>query len=158
MSGISDSIEEFIKSLISDGSAELQRNKLANEFGCAPSQINYVLSTRFTVQRGYVVESRRGGGGYIKVLRIPDNCDKLLLSAAGLCQEKCLTKATATDLIDRMLDCGAVDNMQAAIMKAAVSDEALGAIESQLRNKLRQSIFRSMAKALTMVKEHEDEV
>lgn len=157
MSGISESIEKFILAMLKDGSAELQRNKLANEFGCAPSQINYVLSTRFTVQRGYVVESRRGGGGYIKVLRIPDNCDTLILSAACQDEGQSLSRALAYDLVARMLDCGAVDVEQALIMKAALSDEALGAVEQQQRNSLRADIFQSMAKALAIINKEEGE-
>ena len=74
MSQLSDTIERFIMELMAeDGEAELQRNKLASQFQCAPSQINYVISTRFTSQQGYVVESRRGGGGYIRIIRLDDS-------------------------------------------------------------------------------------
>ena len=71
MARMSDIIEDFIKQLINetDGSIEIQRNELANYFKCVPSQINYVIDTRFTTERGYYVESRRGGGGYIKIQR-----------------------------------------------------------------------------------------
>ena len=69
---LSDSIESFIKTLLSDESSEveLKRNELAEYFGCAPSQINYVLATRFSPDHGYVTESRRGGGGYIRIVRV----------------------------------------------------------------------------------------
>ncbi len=72
MSALSDSIEAFIKSLIAEdeGRVEVQRNELAQHFRCAPSQINYVLATRFSPERGYVIESRRGGAGYIRILRV----------------------------------------------------------------------------------------
>lgn len=72
MAILSDSIEQFIKSLLEeyDEMIELQRNELANYFSCAPSQINYVLATRFSPEKGYYVESKRGGGGYIKLVRI----------------------------------------------------------------------------------------
>lgn len=74
--GISDSIELFIKEMLSQQEkyVELQRNELAAQFRCAPSQINYVLSTRFTTDHGYRIESRRGGGGYVRIVRI--NMDK----------------------------------------------------------------------------------
>ena len=78
MSILSDHIEEFIKELLieDEGMAELQRNELAQKFNCAPSQINYVLTTRFSPNRGYVTESRRGGGGYIRVIRLDiERCD-----------------------------------------------------------------------------------
>ena len=70
--GISDIIEQFIReALEEDNSVNLQRNELASRFGCVPSQINYVISTRFNPEKGYIVESRRGGGGYIRIRRIP---------------------------------------------------------------------------------------
>ena len=71
MAILSDSIEQFIKSLLEeyDEMIELQRNELANYFSCAPSQINYVLATRFSPEKGYYVESKRGGGGHIKLVR-----------------------------------------------------------------------------------------
>ena len=73
MAVLSDSIEAFLISLLNGEESPVilvQRNELANYFRCAPSQINYVLSTRFTLERGYTVESRRGGGGYIRIVRM----------------------------------------------------------------------------------------
>ncbi|NLK42961.1 MAG: CtsR family transcriptional regulator, partial [Tissierellia bacterium] len=73
MPGLTNIIERFLKSLIDaqeDGIIEIQRNELAEKFNCAPSQINYVLSTRFTPYKGYYIESRRGGGGYIKIIKV----------------------------------------------------------------------------------------
>ena len=68
---ISDSIETFIRELLeAQSSVELKRNELASYFNCVPSQINYVIQTRFTTERGYLVESRRGGGGYVKITRV----------------------------------------------------------------------------------------
>ena len=69
---LSDSIETFIKTLLAEDEpeVELKRNELAEYFGCAPSQINYVLATRFSPDHGYLIESRRGGGGYIRIVRI----------------------------------------------------------------------------------------
>ena len=71
MAQLSDSIEHFIKDLMTeDAHVELRRNELAQHFGCAPSQINYVLATRFSVDHGYIIESRRGGGGYVRIVRM----------------------------------------------------------------------------------------
>ena len=72
MARMSDIIEEFIKQLINetDGVIEIQRNELPSYFKCVPSQINYVIDTRFTTERGYYVESRRGGGGHIRIKRV----------------------------------------------------------------------------------------
>ena len=71
--GLSDKIEAFITELLKEDSSEwleLRRNELASIFGCAPSQINYVISTRFSPEHGYIVESRRGGGGYLKIKQL----------------------------------------------------------------------------------------
>ncbi|HOK71062.1 MAG TPA: CtsR family transcriptional regulator, partial [Bacillota bacterium] len=75
MGSLSDYIESYLKLLLDTGPhgfVEVQRRELAERFRCAPSQINYVLSTRFTVERGYVVETRRGGGGYIRIFKLDD--------------------------------------------------------------------------------------
>ena len=84
---LSDSIESFIKTMLNDDSAEveLKRNELAEYFQCAPSQINYVLATRFSPDHGYVTESRRGGGGYIRIVRVVESGSRR--------KEYCLTEA-----------------------------------------------------------------
>jgi Transcriptional repressor of class III stress genes len=68
---ISDAIAKIIEDMLnnSDGTLEIQRNDFANKFGCVPSQINYVITSRFTPERGYIIESRRGGGGYIRIIK-----------------------------------------------------------------------------------------
>lgn len=81
MAQLSDSIEQFIKDLMEeDRQIDLKRNELAQHFGCAPSQINYVLATRFSIDHGYVIESRRGGGGYVRIIRIQRANDESSLS------------------------------------------------------------------------------
>lgn len=69
---ISDNIERLIEKMLDDGGglAELRRNDLASQLGCVPSQINYVITSRFTPERGYIIESRRGGGGYIRITKV----------------------------------------------------------------------------------------
>ena len=69
---ISDMIERIIKEMLkeNEGLAEFKRNDLALKFGCVPSQINYVITSRFTPEKGYTVESRRGGGGFIKITQV----------------------------------------------------------------------------------------
>ena len=81
MANLADLIEQFIKESfkeIQGGIVEIQRNEMANQFSCAPSQINYVLTTRFTVEKGYFVESRRGGGGYIRIKKLKISEDDFL--------------------------------------------------------------------------------
>ena len=89
MAQLSDSIERFIKDMMEDGAQiEVRRNELAQHFGCAPSQINYVLATRFSVDHGYIIESRRGGGGYIRIVRMgvnsPETCSAPFCSALAI--------------------------------------------------------------------------
>ena len=82
MSNISDIIEGYLKEVIEldgQGLIEIKRNELAKQFSCAPSQINYVINTRFTTEHGYFVESKRGGGGYIRILRVTIHSKKNLL-------------------------------------------------------------------------------
>ncbi|MGD8399434.1 MAG: CtsR family transcriptional regulator [Bacillota bacterium] len=72
MRNLADFIEQYLTGILERQSPiELQRQELAKMFRCAPSQINYVLETRFTFERGYLVESKRGGGGYIRIRQIP---------------------------------------------------------------------------------------
>ena len=78
---LSDAIEQFIKTMLTQEApeVELKRNELAEYFNCAPSQINYVLATRFTPDHGYIIESRRGGGGYIRIFRMAQDTSEHLL-------------------------------------------------------------------------------
>ena len=99
---VSDIIEEFIiSSLDDDDFIELSRNDLAKFFSCVPSQINYVLNTRFTVNRGFVVESQRGGGGFIKIVRVQDNVDNFLKNALNLCSQP-ISVVQANQLINHL--------------------------------------------------------
>lgn len=100
---ISDVIENFIlETMGEDNSVELSRNELAEYFSCAPSQINYVLSTRFTIERGYVISSRRGGGGFIKIEKI--NSDNMLHDIVVNAIGKGLTMQRAFHITDRLLN------------------------------------------------------
>ena len=101
---ISDIIEEFIINTLNDDDfIELSRNDLAKFFSCVPSQINYVLNTRFTVNRGFVVESQRGGGGYIKLVRVQDNNTNFLTNVLDICNQP-LTVVEANQLLENMME------------------------------------------------------
>ena len=122
---ISDIIEEFIiTSLDDDDFIELSRNDLAKFFSCVPSQINYVLNTRFTVNRGFVVESQRGGGGYIKVVRVQDNNTNFLKNALNICSQP-INFMQACQLLQHMLDKKLITESEANLIKSAVSVKAL---------------------------------
>lgn len=149
MSVLSDTIEKFIKELMSEyeDKIDLQRNELAQHFNCAPSQINYVLATRFTPDRGYITESRRGGGGYIRVVRLKvDKSDHLFLLVTNRIGDE-ITQRDAEDIIMRLKESGAVTNTEAAIMNAAISAKALN-MPVVLKDRVRASILKQMVLVL----------
>ena len=122
---ISDVIEQFIMtSLDDDDFIELSRNDLAKFFSCVPSQINYVLNTRFTVNRGFVVESQRGGSGYIKVVRVQDNDDNFLKNSLNLCKNP-MSSIESLQLINHIKDKKLITDDEAEIIKNATSIKAL---------------------------------
>jgi transcriptional regulator of stress and heat shock response len=149
MSVLSDTIENFIKSLIGEyeGRIELQRNELAQHFNCAPSQINYVLATRFTPDRGYIIESRRGGGGYIRVVRLKIDESSELLGLITTRIGETISERDTSDLIYRLVDGDIITEKEGALMSAAVSDKALN-IPVMIKDRLRAGILKQMILAL----------
>ena len=145
---ISDIIENFIiSSLDEDSFIELSRNDLAKFFSCVPSQINYVLNTRFTVNRGFVVESQRGGGGYIKVVRVQDNNSNFLNNALQICS-KPITVVQGNQLLEQMKNRNLISSREMALMMSAISNKSLNNpinMDNQLRaNILTQVIIETM--------------
>ena len=149
MARLSDIIEDFIKSLLSEseGQLELQRNELADYFECAPSQINYVLATRFSVNQGYYIESRRGGGGFIRIVRLDVDKDDYLLYLLTEGIGSKLSEQNALQIIQRMADQRYISQKTAYLMKSAVTDKAI-AIPSTLKDGIRASILKSMITAV----------
>ncbi len=150
MARLSDMIERFIKELIeeTDGVIEIQRNELANYFNCVPSQINYVIDTRFTTERGYYVESRRGGGGHIKIKRISlSRPAGYLMHAINSIGEK-LTQQAAEAFINNFIDYDIINTREADIMKAALSDKILNNVSIEQRDSLRAKMLKNMLLSL----------
>ena len=144
MAQLSDSIEQFIKDLMCEGAQiELRRNELAQHFGCAPSQINYVLATRFSVDHGYIIESRRGGGGYVRIVCVqePDvnHLLDIILSRIG----SSVTEETAHAIISRIREMEIVTDREAALMRATVSKGAL-ALPLAAKDVLRAAVLRNI--------------
>ena len=140
---ISDVIENFIKDMLSDdNSAVIQRNDLAEHFNCVPSQINYVISTRFTPLQGYYVESQRGGGGYIKIQKVNiTHSDYLMhiITSIG----NTLTSKEADVFINNFEEYGIIDKKTAKLLKGATNDKVL--IKAKiLKDELRADIFKNM--------------
>ena len=141
----SDLIASFIAELLAscNGTAELQRAELAERFHCVPSQINYVISTRFSPEHGYIVESRRGGGGYIRITRVSSMQAPLIMHMVNSIGDS-LDINTARALVSNAYHSGAVQEQEARLMLAAVSDNALRAVPVKLRNRVRAGIFKQM--------------
>lgn len=147
MAKLSDLIEAFIKQMIinTDGAIEIQRNELANQFNCVPSQINYVIDTRFTTERGYYVESRRGGGGHIRIKRvnIEQNGKNYLMHIVASVGDN-ITQQSAHAFINNFIDYNVISQRDGLLLKAATSDKALMPIEPQQRGIVRASILKNM--------------
>lgn len=146
MPGMSNLIERFIKEMLEeteDGIIEIGRNELAEQFGCAPSQINYVLTTRFTPYKGYYIESRRGGGGYIKIIKVAieedEDMEELIVNAIG----SSITKNKACHIIEGLIEEKIITLREGNLMKASIEDIALGSVTSG-RNYLRADILKNM--------------
>ncbi len=141
---ISDIIEKFINERIagSDGYAEIRRNELAEHFGCVPSQINYVISTRFTSERGYVVESRRGGGGYISIKRIVHPSDNIVMHVVNSIGEK-IDFASAKAITCNLWEYDVITEREAAIIISALSDRNFASLKGP-KDFLRAQLFKSM--------------
>lgn len=146
MPRLSDIIEEFIKNLFDeadDSMLEIRRNELASHFGCAPSQINYVLTTRFTADKGYYIESRRGGGGSIRITKVSLDTDDYLSRLISEKIGKSVTQSSAESYIDAFLEQDLITEREGALMKAAVNDKSMG-IQPQDRDAIRAGILKSM--------------
>lgn len=145
MARLSDIIENFIKEMIDRNGGDqvlIQRNELADQFRCAPSQINYVLTTRFTYEKGYVIESRRGGGGHILIKQInyDDNelRSKVIYDAIG----DSITYHNAVAIIENLFDINVISEREKGIMKMAINDRTLGNVEN--KNQVRADILKGM--------------
>jgi len=149
MSALSNSIEAFIKSMMAenDDKLQLQRNELAQYFNCAPSHINYVLSTRFTLERGYAVQSRRGGGGFIRIVRIDLDEDETLYSLLTERIGDTIGERNANAVIGELHSCKFITGREAALMKASVSDRAVMA-PLQIRDAVRAKCLKAQVAAL----------
>lgn len=148
MANLSDIIEQFIIGALAQAdSIEIGRNELANHFSVAPSQINYVLSTRFTMDRGYVITSRRGGGGYIVVAKIDDDCLDYINELLKDKDE--LSFRQAESIVVRLLNEALIDESMATIIKAAVSEKALNN-PFNMANKIRANILKEIILQLMM--------
>ena len=145
MARLSDIIEAFIKQMFNenrDNIIFIQRNELADQFRCAPSQINYVLTTRFTYERGYLIESKRGGGGHIAIKQLEydssNRREELINQSIG----DSMTYHNANALLKDLLESEVIEKREYEIMKIAINDRSL--ISTDNKNKVRADILKAM--------------
>ena len=142
---LSNLIEEFIKEMMDseNGAVELQRNELALRFNCVPSQINYVISTRFSPERGYIVESRRGGGGYIKIAKASfgdkENYVKKVISLVG----DYISQTDMTAIVQNLYELDILTEREGKIIIAALRDNAISIHQPQ-RDFLRAKMLKNI--------------
>lgn len=145
---VSDIIEEFIKELFDDDEEiEIQRNDLAQKFNCVPSQINYVIATRFKPSQGYYVESRRGGGGHITIRKVNNTKSDYLLHIINNIGNS-ITNGEAEILISDFLTYDLVNAKEAKLLRVATSDNVLD-IPKEYKDILRANILKNMLLNLT---------
>lgn len=149
MANLADLIEQHLKLLLAKsgtGTVDIGRNQLAETFACAPSQINYVLATRFLLEHGYIVETRRGGGGYVRitVLEMDPAADwQLLIHSIG----ETISQQKAGAIINRLLRDGIVSQREAFLMTAALGREVLN-VKQPWSDMLRANLLRALLVAL----------
>ena len=141
---VSDIIEEFIKDLFNDENEaiEIQRNELAEYFNCVPSQINYVISTRFKPSQGYYVESRRGGGGHITIRKVNNTKEDYIMHIINNIGKQ-LTSNEVDILISDFLSYDIINGKEAKLLKVATSDNVLQ-LTKDIKDQVRARIFKNM--------------
>ena len=146
---LADYIAQMIEEMLNegDGVLELKRNEMANQLGCVPSQISYVIASRFTPERGYVIESHRGGGGYIRIMRKRMERNEYLMHffyAIG----NAIDEAEAIAYLKNLLGNELITERELCIAAAAMSNNALADLPPSIRKNVRAQIFKQMLLSL----------
>lgn len=150
MRNISDIIEQYLKSVLDTSDraiVEIKRSEIADKFECVPSQINYVINTRFTLERGYLVESKRGGGGYIRIMKVKTNNDSQLINQLVRLIDKRISQTSAEDVILRLVEEEVISKREAKIMLSVI-DRSVLFIELPHRDELRARMLKAMLTSL----------
>ncbi|SER01458.1 transcriptional regulator [Virgibacillus subterraneus] len=150
MSNISDIIEQHLKKILEatrQDAIEIKRSEIADQFHCVPSQINYVINTRFTVEKGYIVESKRGGGGYIRIIRIQHQDKSELIDDIIEMINPQVTQQAALDILERLLEEEIVTKREAKIILSTIGRNTL-AFQLPLRDEVRARVLTSMLSTL----------
>ena len=141
---ISDMLAQYILDMLeTEGNAEIRRNELADRFGCVPSQINYVSTSRFTPEQGYIVESRRGGGGYIRITRVRLDEKSALMHLVNSIGED-IDDATARVVLENCCNAGVLSEKTVKLMYSAISTPVMRQIPVVLRDTIRAAVLKQM--------------
>ena len=142
---MSDMVAQRILELLKeqDGFAEIKRGELAEDLGCVPSQINYVLTSRFTPEHGYTVESRRGGGGYIRIRRVEYNDGNARIMHIVNSIGKSVNMFDAGLFLKNMEEYGYISPQAHIIIRAATSDNALASVPQENKDEVRAAILKN---------------
>ncbi|QWG26235.1 transcriptional regulator CtsR [Bacillus mycoides] len=150
MRNISDIIEKYLKQVIdlsNNNAIEIKRNEVADRFDCVPSQINYVINTRFTLERGFVVESKRGGGGYIRIIKVKLHDDIDIIDQMLHMIDHSVAQGNAESIIIRLIEEGIITNREAKLM-LSVLDRSVLLMDVPSRDELRARILCAMLRTL----------
>lgn len=150
MSNITDIIERYLKQVLQSkgqNMIEIKRSEIADQFQCVPSQINYVINTRFTEEKGYIIESKRGGGGYIRIIRIEHQEQSDLLDAIIKLIQPTVTQQSAIDIIERLLEKEVITEREAKLM-VSVMDRNIISVPLPLRDEVRSRLMTAMLTTL----------
>jgi transcriptional regulator of stress and heat shock response len=150
MRNISDIIEKYLKQVLEMSEqehVEIKRNEIADKFQCVPSQINYVINTRFTIERGYIVESKRGGGGYIRIMKVQSHDLVDLIDHLLSLFDNRIAQSTAEDVIYRLVHEEIITKREAKIMLSVI-DRSVLYIDLPFRDELRARMLKAMLTSL----------
>ena len=146
---ISDIIEQYLKELLAnDQQIEIKRSEIAHRFDVVPSQINYVIKTRFNMKNGYLVESKRGGGGYIRIVKVDLLNDEDAFSELLTLIGDSIDATTALQVIQSLYQDGVITRREANLVLAAIDNETLAFNDKELANQLRARILSSILQRL----------
>lgn len=151
MRNISDVIENYLKSILTKSNQdliEIKRSELAKQFQCVPSQINYVISTRFTMEKGYIVESKRGGGGYIRIIKVKTHDDASLFDQMIHLIGNRISQSAARDVITRLYEENSITTREAKIMLSAIDRNVLRINNEGQRDEIRANILKAILQSL----------
>lgn len=150
MSNITDIIERYLKQILQtqgQNMIEIKRSEIADQFQCVPSQINYVIKTRFTLEKGYIIESKRGGGGYIRIFRIEHQDESELIDELISMINPTVSQQTAINVVERLFEKEIITKREAKIILSAMDRTAI-AIDLPYRDEVRARILTAILTSL----------